>query len=190
MSCPKGCSRFPQYNTNRRVFSGTLCILKKRYKNPHGSLFDLRFVQRNFLSSLLSTSKYVLINLSSRFRTKVAANLKCCSLINQVKRTIITLWHAIVICMPDTVILIIWWLVLRARVRANLVWFELPSSYVSYMVVSAVTDLAGAILARAGSGGSHSGGSWFRREPLWREPFPAQRGSRLLYINILAHHCR
>ena len=34
---------------------------------------------------------------------------------------------------------------LCARVRASPVWFELPSSYVSYLVVSAGTDLAGAI---------------------------------------------
>ena len=36
---------------------------------------------------------------------------------------------------------------LCARVRTNPVWFELPSSYVSYLIVSAGTDLAGAILA-------------------------------------------
>ena len=39
---------------------------------------------------------------------------------------------------------------------------ELPSLYVSYLVVLAGTDLEGAILAGAGSGGSHYGGSRFR----------------------------
>ena len=52
--------------------------------------------------------------------------------------------------------------VVRARVRASPVWFELPSSYVSYLVASAGTDLAGAILAGADSGGSHYDGSRFR----------------------------
>ena len=42
--------------------------------------------------------------------------------------------------------------VVRVRVRASPVWFELSSSYVSYLVVSAGTDLAGAIMARAVSG--------------------------------------
>ena len=42
--------------------------------------------------------------------------------------------------------------VVRARVRASPVWFELPSLYVSYLVVSAGTDLAGAIMAGAVSG--------------------------------------
>ena len=51
---------------------------------------------------------------------------------------------------------------LCARVCASPVWSELPSSYVSYLVVSAGTDLAVAILAGAGSGRSHYGGSRFR----------------------------
>ena len=72
MIWPKGCSRFPQYNTTGRVFSGTLGILKKRYKKPHGSSFDLRSVQRNCLSSLLTTSRYIWIHFSRFFRTEVA----------------------------------------------------------------------------------------------------------------------
>ena len=40
--------------------------------------------------------------------------------------------------------------------------FELHSSYVSYLIVSAGTDLEGAILAGDASGGSHYGGRGFR----------------------------
>ena len=45
--------------------------------------------------------------------------------------------------------------VVRARVCASPVWFDLPSSYVSYLVVLAGTDLAGVIMA-----GTVSGSAW------------------------------
>ena len=51
---------------------------------------------------------------------------------------------------------------LSPRPRMYLSSRSVAATYVSYLVVSAGTDLAGAILAGAASGGSHYGVSRFR----------------------------